>query len=632
MRLARLATAATILLACAASLRSSEAQALFSDYALLAADGINANGLTLSSGDVAVLDGFFSSSHELAAPSSRIAAKLVRLDARSSCSALFATASRGASATCGRAKPFAQPFTSVAEACGFPDPFPACDPLHAPVIVPHGATVALAAGVYGDVRVEGGAGGPGTLLLSGTYAICNLRASRNGQVLVRGPSTLYVTESLTASNAARVGPLHDSGVSAGQVHVFLAGSLLRVSRRGSLAAAVCAPSARFRAGTRASLEGSFAAAGMRFKRTTVQFVAAETASTTTTTTLPPAPICGDGVVGPGEVCDGDVACTSPGGSFLTCSGCGAFTTGPCTPQQPPSPPRCGDGTLDPGEQCDDGNAESCDGCSARCSIETVGNGVLDCDEECDDGNTVDCDGCDADGELECGNGVIDDECGEVCDGDDLDGRTCPGGTLTCAADCRRVDRSSCPPAAIASPPEICGNCLDDDGNGLVDFEDPACCTDAQSFAGTLRRARLKLRRNGGMVLRLRGRLGSPGFAAAPLSEDVFLQMRADGGPEVLCAELPAGQFRKRHGDFRFRDRKHLVASARAIEGMRLKPMASGVLRTRTVGRGMDLRMPRPGGMRVTVGFSAPGAGAASNRCAVMTGDLRTTRQGGLRYP
>src|SRR5262249_4474212 len=161
-----------------------------------------------------------------------------------------------------------------------------------------------------------------------------------------------------------------------QVHVFLAGGLLRVSRRGALGAVVCAPSARFRAGTRARLAGSFAAADMRFKRATVEFVAAETASATTTTTLPPRPGGGGGIVEAGEVCDGDVACTSPGGWFLPCSGCGAFTTGPCTPKGPPSPPRCGDGRLDPGEQCDDGNAESCDGCSSHCSIEAVGNGVV----------------------------------------------------------------------------------------------------------------------------------------------------------------------------------------------------------------------------------------------------------------
>src|SRR5262249_41723401 len=223
MRLARLATVAAVLLGFAASLRSSEARAQeeFSHYALLAADGINANGLALSGGDVAVLDGYFSSSHELAASASRIAARVVRLDARSSCGALLATASRGASGTCGPATPFTPPFASVADACSFPDTFPACDPLHAPVVVPHGGTVVLTPGVYGDVRVEGGAGGAGTLVLSGTYAICNLRASRGGQIAFRGPSTLYVTESLTGSNAARIGPEPGSGVSLGQVHLLL---------------------------------------------------------------------------------------------------------------------------------------------------------------------------------------------------------------------------------------------------------------------------------------------------------------------------------------------------------------------------------------------------------------------------
>jgi cysteine-rich repeat protein len=53
--------------------------------------------------------------------------------------------------------------------------------------------------------------------------------------------------------------------------------------------------------------------------------------------------------------------------------------------------------VDPGEQCDDGNATDCDGCSARCTREVVGNGVIDT------------------------------ECGEVCDGDDVAGQTRPGG-------------------------------------------------------------------------------------------------------------------------------------------------------------------------------------------------------------
>ena len=139
--------------------------------------------------------------------------------------------------------------------------------------------------------------------------------------------------------------------------------------------------------------------------------------------------------------------------------------------------------------------------------------------------------------------------------------------------------------------------VDDDGNGLVDFEDPACCAEAQAFAGTLRHARLKARRHGGTVVRLRGQLGGPGLAVTPASQNVFLQIRADGMGELLCAELPAGKFRKHHGAFRFRDRKHLLASAHAIDVMRLKPMPGGLVRARTVGRDMDLRMPSPGGLR-----------------------------------
>jgi cysteine-rich repeat protein len=45
----------------------------------------------------------------------------------------------------------------------------------------------------------------------------------------------------------------------------------------------------------------------------------------------------------------------------------AFTIQP--PPEPPAPV-CGDGTVDPGEECDDGNTCDLDGCSATCAIET----------------------------------------------------------------------------------------------------------------------------------------------------------------------------------------------------------------------------------------------------------------------
>jgi len=83
-------------------------------------------------------------------------------------------------------------------------------------------------------------------------------------------------------------------------------------------------------------------------------------------------------------------------------------------------PLCGNGALDPGEVCDDGNTASGDGCSASCtSDETCGNGVVDpvTGEVCDDGNTTDGDGCSADCKSDetCGNGVVDTAAGETCD-------------------------------------------------------------------------------------------------------------------------------------------------------------------------------------------------------------------------
>lgn len=62
------------------------------------------------------------------------------------------------------------------------------------------------------------------------------------------------------------------------------------------------------------------------------------------------------------------------------------------------PPVCGDGYLDSGEVCDDGNRVAGDGCRADCKgVELCGDGLVDsvAGEQCDDGNTTPGDGCDA---------------------------------------------------------------------------------------------------------------------------------------------------------------------------------------------------------------------------------------------
>ena len=513
-------TAAAIVLGVACSLRPAVAPAqsrVAGNYVLLATDSLSVDRLTVTDGDIGVLAGTFTSRRPLVAPATAIAAPSVRLDDGSSCQALFASTARGAGGACGPAEAFSRPFPSVADACAFPVPFPSCDPQRPTVIVPHGATVALPPGVYGDIRVEGGAGGAGTLRLSGTYGLCNLRASRRARIVFTGPSELLVAGSLAASTGVQLSPDPLAGVSPDRVQVFVAGDLVRFSRQGFVGAQVCAPFASLRLGSSVDVEGRLVAADMRLRRSIVSLPAGtpRTSTTTTSTTLPPSARCGDGIVDPGEVCDGDVRCTSPGGSFLLCSACAAFTSGPCTATTttlPGSSSRCGDGVLDAGEQCDDGNTSDCDGCSTACTREVVGNGVVDCGEECDDGNTADCDGCNDDGEIECGNGVIDAECGEVCDGADVAGQTCAGGTVTCAADCRSVDRTQCPASAPA-PREICGNCIDDDLNGLIDFEDPACCSDPRRrHARESAAARAQERPDGAQDARRARRHGARGVA------------------------------------------------------------------------------------------------------------------------
>src|SRR5262249_50766266 len=52
--------------------------------------------------------------------------------------------------------------------------------------------------------------------------------------------------------------------------------------------------------------------------------------------------------------------------------------------------------------------------------------------------------------------------------------------------------------------EICGNCVDDDGNGLTDLEDPACC--GTNAALSLKNGILRATKRRGTTVTLRGTL------------------------------------------------------------------------------------------------------------------------------
>ena len=169
-----------------------------------------------------------------------------------------------------------------------------------------------------------------------------------------------------------------------------------------------------------------------------------TSDPTTTGSTGGDPVCGDGVLDPGEACD-----NGPGnGPGEACSAecvensCGDGDQGPgeacddgamngnmngckadCTDNV------CGDGFTGPDEGCDDGNQVDADECSNTCALATCGDGVVAATEACDDGNQENADACtNACTTATCGDAFV--QAGETCDAgaDNSDNTAC---TLDC---------------------------------------------------------------------------------------------------------------------------------------------------------------------------------------------------------
>ncbi|MBU1510633.1 hypothetical protein KKD52_09765, partial [Myxococcota bacterium] len=148
--------------------------------------------------------------------------------------------------------------------------------------------------------------------------------------------------------------------------------------------------------------------------------------------------CGDGFIDPGEECDGDNLATRNCEQLGYYSGTGPIVcNGECMMDLSPCGGRCGDGQIQTqyGEECD--GAELGEG---TCVDQGMGSGVLACSTQC----RFDLSGCAA--AAVCGDGLIATPA-EECEPGDLQDQTCftlgyYGGNLACGGDCR-FDLASC---------------------------------------------------------------------------------------------------------------------------------------------------------------------------------------------
>jgi hypothetical protein len=180
------------------------------------------------------------------------------------------------------------------------------------------------------------------------------------------------------------------------------------------------------------------------------------------------------------------------------------------------------------------------------------------------------------------------------------------------------------------PTEVCDNCLDDDGDGLVDMEDDACCPSPATFR--LTKGYLRPRKDGTAKVRLKGPLSGEGLPAlAASSRDLTIQIRT-ATDEVLCARVPAADLVRRKTKLKFRDARARVGSALGLTKATIRARKDGTGHLGTRGRSVVLTVPRVAALTTTLGLRDPATAEGGNYCARGTAVYRVKKKRGLRYP
>ena len=163
-----------------------------------------------------------------------------------------------------------------------------------------------------------------------------------------------------------------------------------------------------------------------------------------------------------------------------------------------------------------------------------------------------------------------------------------------ACDIGAVEVSAVTPTTTLPSGEVCGNCMDDDGDGRTDYEDPACCT--QSAAMRVKKVVIVPGPAGAMKghLTLAAILAQTAFADVdPTRDDVTVQLRNQNG-ELLCVNISHQRWKRprRRGPSVFGD--PTGALAQGLRTMKITIPKNGSTRFTAAGKKMDLgRYARP---------------------------------------
>ncbi len=171
--------------------------------------------------------------------------------------------------------------------------------------------------------------------------------------------------------------------------------------------------------------------------------------------------------------------------------------------------------------------------------------------------------------------------------------------------------------------EICGNCADDDGDGLVDQADPDCCTEIGTLSVTRVRIVPRRHRRGDAKLRVTGTLAGAGFPNIdPRQQEVAL-LFADGVSTPVCCTITQERwlrlFKNYYG---FWDKLERVCPP--IQDVSLRQKRDGSAGVVISTPHFDLAQLTGNDLALTVRVGAS--------CAGTTVPLRRTKAGGYVYP